>query len=197
LTRLPGNISINRQIQKRMGLEHFSLAYADLSDFKPFNDKYGFSRGDEVIKITGRLILNIVKNLQPQGTFVGHIGGDDFVFIMETERIEEACQEILKAFNQIIPTFYDSEDRECGGISSVDRHGITRFFPFIAIDIGVTGTDYRRFSHFGELTSAASEMKNHAKKTKGGSFCIDRRRHKPSAYSPYEPGLRSHKKPSA
>jgi GGDEF domain-containing protein len=75
LTRLPGNISINRELQERIAKNHdFSFGYADLDFFKPFNDRYGFSRGDEVIKITGRLILNIVKNKQPQGSFVGHVG---------------------------------------------------------------------------------------------------------------------------
>ncbi|MCG6537809.1 MAG: diguanylate cyclase, partial [Syntrophales bacterium LBB04] len=80
LTRLPGNISINRELQERIARnENFSFGYADLDFFKPFNDRYGFSRGDDVIKITGRLILNIVKNKQPQGSFVGHVGGDDFI----------------------------------------------------------------------------------------------------------------------
>ncbi|MDA8124632.1 MAG: diguanylate cyclase [Deltaproteobacteria bacterium] len=180
LTRLPGNISINRQIQERMERgEIFSFAYADLSDFKPFNDKYGFSRGDEVIKITGRLLLNIVKNRQPRGSFIGHIGGDDFVFIMEPALIEETCGDIIRAFDQIIPTVYDPEDREKGGIDSVDRRGVARFFPFVGLSIGVTGTGNRRFSHFGELTGAASEMKHFAKKTKGSSFSIDNRSNLP------------------
>ena len=176
LTRLPGNISINRQITERLErCEDFSFAYADLSDFKPFNDKYGFSRGDEVIKITGRLILNIVKNRQARGSFAGHIGGDDFVFIMEPGLIEEACRDIILAFDQIIPTVYDPEDREKGGIESVDRRGTARFFPFIGLSIGVTGTDMRHFSHFGELTGAASEMKSYAKKIKGSSYSMDKR----------------------
>lgn len=176
LTRLPGNISINRQIEERLGRsETFAFAYADLDYFKPFNDKYGFSCGDEVIKITGRLILNIVKNKQPQGSFIGHIGGDDFVFIMEPGLMEESCRDIIRAFDQIIPTIYDREDRERGGIHSVDRRGMARFFPFIGISIGVTGTSIRCFSHFGELTGAASEMKHYAKKTKGSSYTMDNR----------------------
>jgi len=176
LTRLPGNISINRQIEERLGRgEAFSFAYADLDYFKPFNDKYGFSRGDEVIKITGRIILNIVKSKQPRGSFVGHIGGDDFVFIMERDLMEGACIDIIRAFDQIVPTFYDAEDREKNGIESVARQGIFMFFPFTSISIGVTDTAIRRFSHFGELTGAASEMKCYAKKTKGSSYSVDRR----------------------
>jgi diguanylate cyclase (GGDEF)-like protein len=176
LTRLPGNISINRQIEDRLARgEIFAFAYADLDYFKPFNDKYGFSRGDEVIKITGRLILNIVKSRQPRGSFIGHIGGDDFVFIMEKELIEEACTDIIRAFDKIIPTLYEPEDREKSGIISVARQGTTMFFPFTSVSIGVTNTSIRCFSHFGELTGAASEMKHHAKKTKGSSFSVDKR----------------------
>ena len=176
LTRLPGNISINRQLSERLARgETFALAYADLSDFKPFNDKYGFGRGDEVLRITGRLILSIVKSRQPRGGFVGHIGGDDFVFIMAPALIEVACDELIRAFDGIVPTVYDPEDGGRGGIESVDRRGAARFFPFIAIAIGVAGTENRRFSHFGELTSAASEMKHFAKEVRGSSYRIDRR----------------------
>lgn len=176
LTRLPGNISINRQLEDRLSRgELFAFAYADLDFFKPFNDKYGFSRGDEVIKVTGRLILNIAKSMQPRGSFVGHIGGDDFVFIMDAGLIEGACREIIRAFDQIIPTLYDQEDRDRGGVESVSRQGVAGFFPFIGISIGVTDTAGRGFSHFGELTGAASEMKHFAKKAKGSSYSIDRR----------------------
>jgi diguanylate cyclase (GGDEF)-like protein len=176
LTRLPGNISINRQVEDRLQRgEIFAFAYADLDYFKPFNDKYGFSRGDEVIKITARIIRSVVKSKQPQGSFVGHIGGDDFVFIMDAGLIEGACQDIIHAFDQIIPTVYDPEDREKGGVESVSRQGIAGFFPFICISIGVTDTAARSFSHFGELTGAASEMKNFAKKIKGSSYSVDRR----------------------
>ncbi|HNS55395.1 MAG TPA: diguanylate cyclase, partial [Syntrophales bacterium] len=86
LTRLPGNISINREIQERLDRgEAFALAWADLDQFKPLNDKYGFSRGDDIIRITGRLILGAVKDKQRERSFVGHIGGDDFVYIMSPE----------------------------------------------------------------------------------------------------------------
>ncbi|HPP06908.1 MAG TPA: diguanylate cyclase, partial [Syntrophorhabdaceae bacterium] len=130
LTRLPGNISINRQIQNRLdsGII-FAVAYADLDYFKPYNDYYGFSRGDEVIKMTGRVILNTVKHNQPEGSFVGHIGGDDFIYIMDVDKIEEATQSIISSFNTIILTFYEESDREKGFIISVDREGNERTYP--------------------------------------------------------------------
>ena len=176
LTRLPGNIAINKQVQARLDDgQQFSLAYADLDHFKPFNDYYGFSRGDEVLRMAGRLITNTVKGKQPEGSFVGHIGGDDFVFIMDPALVEEAAGEIIDAFDRIVPTFYDAEDREAGSIESHDRQGAVRSFPIITISIGIAHNKYKSFSHYGELTEIASEMKAHAKHHKASCFRIDRR----------------------
>ncbi len=177
LTRLPGNISINRQIQNRLDkAEVFSLAYADLDHFKPFNDHYGFGRGDEVIKMTGRLIQNTVKMKQPDDSFVGHIGGDDFIFIVSADVADAVGQEIVETFDQLIPNFYDKEDQDRGFIQSKDRQGNVRAFPVITLSIGITGTRYRKFSHYGEMIQAVSEMKQHAKRFKGSCCKIDKRR---------------------
>jgi diguanylate cyclase (GGDEF)-like protein len=177
LTRLPGNIAITRQITGRLDKgEIFSLSYADLDYFKPFNDKYGFSRGDEVLKMMGRLVLNIVKNRQPVNSFAGHIGGDDFTFIMEPDLAAETALEIMDTFDRIIPTFYDPEDRVRGFIESVDREGNKRTFPIMGISIGSADNVERHFSHYGEFTELVSEMKKYAKDSSGSSFKQDKRR---------------------
>jgi len=179
LTRLPGNISINRAIQERLDKNiDFAFGYADLDYFKPFNDRYGFSRGDEVIKITGRLILGIVKALQPQGSFVGHVGGDDFVFIIDIDLVEEAAAEIIKAFDSLVIGCYDPEDLTKGFIKSVDRKGKASQFPIMGISIGITETHCRNFSHYGEVTQPAAEMKKFAKQFPGSCFKSDRRQDK-------------------
>jgi diguanylate cyclase (GGDEF)-like protein len=180
LTRLPGNISINKQIQSRLDSgKIFALAYGDLDHFKPFNDYYGFSRGDEVIKMTARLVLNSVKSAQPKNSFVGHIGGDDFVFIMDVNLIEEASEGIIVAFDSIISTFYNGDDRERGSIQSLDRQGNVKRFPVITISIGITHNRYRVFSHYGELTEIASLMKSHAKHHRGSCCRMDKRQNLP------------------
>lgn len=177
LTRLPGNISINYQIQERLDRrEQFVLAYADLDYFKPFNDKYGFGRGDEVIKITGRIITNAVKNLQPRGSFVGHIGGDDFVYIMQPSLAEQAAQDIIATFDKIIPTFYDKEDRSKGGLESIDRNDNATFFPIITVSIGIAGTTGKKFDHYGALTQLASEITHYAKRSRASCYHSDMRR---------------------
>jgi diguanylate cyclase (GGDEF)-like protein len=176
LTRLPGNISINKQIQNRLDAKDiFALAYLDIDNFKPFNDKYGFSRGDEVIKIAGRLILNIVKNKQAQYSFIGHIGGDDFIYIMDVDFVEETSADIIDAFNKIIQTFYDPEDREKGCIQSIDRQGNIKIFSFMTVSIGIASNKHCNFVHYGEITEIASRMKTLAKRSKGGNFKMDRR----------------------
>lgn len=176
LTRLPGNISINRAIQELIEKNAvFAVGYADLDNFKPFNDHYGFTRGDEVIKMTGRLILNIVKNKQPSGSFVGHIGGDDFIFIMDADLIDAAASEIVTTFDRIISTFYDAADKTAG-IVALDRQGNAKSFPVMSLSIGITTNRNREFSHYGEVAEAASEMKVYAKRTKGSCFKTDKRR---------------------
>lgn len=177
LTGLPGNIQITKQIQKRLDAgEHFGLAYADLDYFKPYNDRYGFSRGDEVLKMLGRLIRNTVKERQPHGSFIGHIGGDDIVFIMECESIEEAAVRITAYFDEIIPTFYDVEDRTRGVIESTDREGQKKVFPLISLSIGIACNRSRLFDHYGQMAEVASEMKKYAKTASGSCVRMDKRR---------------------
>lgn len=177
LTKLPGNITIIKEIQKRIDDNvPFALSYADIDFFKPFNDKYGFSRGDEVIRLLGRLLTNIVKMHSPDEGFVGHVGGDDFVFIIPPEKIESVCEELIRHFDSIIPGFYDATEREKGFIEATDREGNKKVFPFLSLSIGVAHNRYRRFSHYGQASEIATELKVYAKKFPGSCYKIDRRR---------------------
>jgi diguanylate cyclase (GGDEF)-like protein len=153
-----------------------ALGYADIDNFKPFNDIYGFSRGDDVIRMTGRIIFNIVKQRQPEKSFVGHIGGDDFIFVVDPGVAEGAASEIIRSFDQIVPLFYNERERTNGTIEATDRHGHRRTFPVMALSIGITSNEYRPFTHFGEISTVATELKQFAKKEKGSCFKIDRRR---------------------
>ncbi|HMK59642.1 MAG TPA: GGDEF domain-containing protein [Dissulfurispiraceae bacterium] len=177
LTRLPGNITITKQIQERLDKgEIFAVGYADIDFFKPFNDKYGFSRGDEVIKMVGRLIRNIVKEKQPAGSFVGHVGGDDFIFIMGFDLIEATSGRITEYFDKLVPTFYDAADRESGFIASIDREGNKKMFPIMTLSIGIGHTKFRNFSHYSEIGQIASELKHASKAVTGSCYMMDRRR---------------------
>jgi diguanylate cyclase (GGDEF)-like protein len=176
LTRLPGNITIIEEIQRRIDSRNtFALAYADIDNFKPFNDRYGFSRGDEVIRMTARLITNINKATSPSGGFIGHIGGDDFIFILPVDTVEKACSELISKFDEIIPSFYDPSDRERGFIESTNREGKVRKFTFLTLSIGIAHDTHRKFTHYGQVSEIAAEMKKYAKTFAGSCYRIDRR----------------------
>ena len=177
LTRLPGNTTIIQRIQEMVDAkQEFALAYADLDHFKSFNDKYGFSRGDEALLMTARVIVNTIRGYRGQYSFVGHVGGDDFVFILPKELVEDACKAVIKSFDDIVPNFYDPEDVERGGIVSKDRQGNVCTFPIMAISIAVVVNHNAKLKHFGEASQIASALKKKAKQETGSSYVIDKRK---------------------
>ena len=179
LSKLPGNTSIIQRIQDLIDKhENFGLAYCDLDYFKSYNDKYGFSRGDEVLMMAARLIVNTVKTYQSRGRFrpfVGHIGGDDFVFILPGELVEGACQQVIRAFDAIVPKFYDEVDRKRGSIDSIDRKGFAQSFPIMAVSIAVVFNHGGKLKHYGEVSSIAMELKKKAKENPKSSYVLDQR----------------------
>ncbi|MFV0421746.1 diguanylate cyclase domain-containing protein [Oleidesulfovibrio sp.] len=177
LTRLPGNTSIIHFIQEQIDRKaDFAFGYADLDHFKSFNDKYGFSRGDEALMMTARIIVNIIKSYTGTVSFVGHVGGDDFVFGLPLDLIEGACQRIVTSFDSIVPHFYDEKDREQGGIVSTDRRGEIQSFPLMAISIAVVVNVNGKLEHFGEVSAIASTLKKKAKEDPRSNYVMDRRR---------------------
>ena len=176
LTGLPGNTSIIRRTQGLIDTRHdFALGFCDLDFFKSFNDKYGFSRGDEVLMMTSRIIVNSVKALSLEFSFVGHVGGDDFVFIVPCEAAETACQKIIASFDGIVPQFYDEEDRRRGGIVSTDRQGVLRAFPLMALSIAVVVNQGGSLRHYGEASQSLTNLKKKAKETPRSNYIFDRR----------------------
>lgn len=176
LTKLPGNTSIIGRIQDLIDRrDDFALAYCDLDYFKSFNDKYGFSRGDEVLMMTARVIVNTIRGFTGIKTFVGHVGGDDFVFITPASVAEEACQRVVSAFDGIVPHFYDAEDRERECIVSTDRQGEVRTFPLMALSIAVVFNTGGRLKHYGEASAIAMGLKKKAKENPKSCYVLDRR----------------------
>ncbi|TVR01393.1 MAG: GGDEF domain-containing protein [Desulfovibrionales bacterium] len=176
LTKLPGNTSIIQRIQDLIDRrDPFALAYVDLDHFKSFNDKYGFSRGDEVLMMTARVIVNTIRSFAGKLSFVGHVGGDDFVFILTPDVVEFACQRIVESFDSIVPHFYDQDDQECGYILSTDRKGALQRFAMMSVSIAVVFNVDGRLKHFGEASQIAMNLKKKAKSIPGSSYVLDRR----------------------
>lgn len=176
LTRLPGNIAIEQVLKEKMDHgEKFALCYVDLDDFKAYNDRYGYARGSELIKLTGEILYRSKDENGDPGDFVGHIGGDDFVLVTSPENVESVCKAIIAAFDGAVPDYYDQEDRDCGYIEGTDRYGVTRRFPLMSISIAVVTDVKRNFKSPLEIAQVATEIKEYVKSLPGSNYLIDRR----------------------
>jgi len=174
-TRLPGTAQIERDLAERMSTGgSFAVCYADLDHFKEFNDRYGYHCGDSVIYLTSRILRDVVRALAPGG-FVGHIGGDDFIFNVPIEYLEIVCDEIIQLFDELIPYQYTQEDRKAGYFLGKDRRGTVHRIPLMTLSIGVVTNFLQDFSHTAQVNELAAEMKSYAKTLPGSVYVVDRR----------------------
>ena len=174
-TRLPGTGQIERDFTSRMAQgTHFAVCYADLDHFKEFNDRYGYNLGDSVIYLTSRILRDVVRSLSPGG-FVGHIGGDDFIFNVPLNRLEVVCDEVIQLFDELIPYQYTVEDRRAGYFLGKDRRGTVHRIPLMTLSIGVVTNFIQKFSHTAQVSELAAEMKTYAKTLPGSVYVVDRR----------------------
>ena len=179
LTNLPGNFQIAEELQRRLTSPRapWALAYADLDNFKPFNDKYGFMRGDLAIRYTSQVLLDALGEVPEEETFIGHVGGDDFVVIMSpADYVEVFCRQVCERFDAGIRQYYDPEDASAGYIDVADRQQEVHRFPLLSISIGVAWNRLRKITSHFEAAAIAAEMKAYAKRIGGSSYAIDRRR---------------------
>jgi GGDEF domain-containing protein len=182
-TRLPGTAQIELDITERIRSGAlFAVCYADLDYFKEFNDRYGYNHGDSVIGLLSRILRDVVRGYAPTG-FVGHIGGDDFIFNVPLATFEGCCEEILSIFDELIPYQYSEEDRAHGFFVARDRRGIIHEIPIMTLSIGVVTNRKRNFSHPARVSELATEMKAYAKSLPGSVYAVDRRSDDPAATS--------------
>lgn len=175
-TRLPGTAQIKRDMVERLRRgETFAVCYADLDHFKEFNDRYGYNEGDGVILLLSRILRDIVRAHAPSG-FVGHIGGDDFIFNVPIDSLRVCCREVLEVFDELIPYQYVEEDRNAGHFLGKDRRGNVHRVPLMTLSIGVVTNQHRRFTHTARISELATEMKAYAKTLDGSVYAVDRRR---------------------
>ena len=168
LTFLPGNIPISDHINRLLHKgTPFITAYCDLNNFKPFNDQYGYWRGDEMIRLAAQVITDCSN---PQRDFVGHVGGDDFVVIFQSPDWLARCRQIVDSFNEKALALYDAKDRQ--GIEAEDRHGVKRFFPCTAMSIGVVQTTASDYHDADDVANAAAGAKRIAKAEHKGIYVL-------------------------
>ena len=175
-TRLPGTNEIEAEITRRLsGSALFAVCYADLDHFKEFNDRYSYYDGDRVIRILSMMLHDVVKGVSGEQGFVGHIGGDDFIFIIPVHDVTEVCGEIVSIFDDLIPYQYSEQDRRAGYFFGKDRRGQLHRVPLMTVSIGVVTNERRHFTHASQVSELATEMKSYAKTLTGSVFSIDRR----------------------
>ncbi|HEY6826587.1 MAG TPA: diguanylate cyclase, partial [Gemmatimonadaceae bacterium] len=175
-TRLPGTNEIEREIRRRLDADAvFAVCYADLDHFKEFNDRYSYYEGDRVIRMLARILHDVVKGICGTAGFVGHIGGDDFLFIIPLDAVGEVCEEIVSIFDALVPYQYSEQDRRAGYYFGKDRRGQLHRVPLMTLSIGIVTNEKRHFTHAAQVSALATEMKSYAKTLPGSVFSIDRR----------------------
>lgn len=173
LTMLPGNVPINEHIEQLLHAgTPFYACYCDLDNFKPYNDVYSYRHGDEMIQLAGRILS---WACDPKLDFIGHIGGDDFIMLMQSRDFQTRCKQALRSFEQAASLLFKPEHLASGGYTSEDRHNQVIFHPLVSLSIGASHiTADRYFSHY-EVSAAATAAKKMAKGITGNSLFIDPR----------------------
>ncbi|HEX4620708.1 MAG TPA: response regulator, partial [Myxococcaceae bacterium] len=169
-TQLPGSAAIEREVLRRLqARQPFAFCYLDLDNLKAFNDYYGYAKADGVIRQTGDLLREIISQEGRPDDFLGHVAGDDFVFVTDPSSVDRVCQRAIESFDRIIPLYYDRTDRERGHIDAEDRFGQRRQFPVMSVSIVAVMSDGVSTGH-AELARVAAEMKKRAKAIQGSVY---------------------------
>lgn len=177
LTHLPGNFAIERVIRGKIeSRQKFSVIYIDINHFKSFNDKYGFEKGDDVIRQTAKILLQTAAETTKEGEcFVGHIGGDDFIAVTPVDKEEIFARKFLFEFDRIIPTYYNEKDQERRGIRTKNRQGKLATFPLMSCSAAACNNSYRDYKSLSEISADAAELKAFLKMQTGSQYLRDRR----------------------
>lgn len=189
-TRLPGTREIEAELARRVASgDRFAACYADLDYFKEFNDRYGYYHGDQVIRLLARILHDVVKGLCGEDGFVGHIGGDDFLYALSVASMPRVCDEVIRVFDELIPLQYSEQDRRMGYFFGKDRRGQLHRVPLMTLSVGVVTNQRRHFTQAVEVSELATEMKSYAKTLPGSVWAVDRRRDEPSTVVSVHTGL--------
>lgn len=172
LSGLPGNVAIEKEIETRLAsARRFALIYADLDNFKSYNDTYGFKNGDRIILLLARILAWAIRRHGRKGDLVGHIGGDDFVCITTPELASRVCKGITRCFGRLVRHCYSAEDRERGWIMARGRDGVERNFPLVSVSLAVL--DCGMENNLLEIGERAAHVKHLAKAIAGNAYVLE------------------------
>jgi len=177
LTGLPGNAQIEIELKRRLASKKvFAVLYADLDNFKAYNDKYGFMNGDEVIKFTANCLREAIQEDGIKGDFLGHIGGDDYVAIVDFTNARKIGRNVIKRFTNGIGEYYSEEDIENGYIRIPNRKGKMEKYPLMTITVAMISNKYKKYNSVLELGEDGAQVKKKAKTIPGSTFLENRRK---------------------
>lgn len=190
LSRLPGHFTVMQVAQQRIDAGRpFAYAHIDIDNFRAFNDRYGFERGDQVIRMAARVLANTVRAFGDARAFVGHLGGDDFVLMANPLWLKAVSRQLIAQFDVLAPTFYDDAERLAGWIQAPDRQGRAVRHPLMTLSIAAVCSTSHSFTHYGQYAAAADEVKKKVKRLAGSNFLLDRRCSKAADSAPEEISL--------
>ncbi len=173
LTLLPGNVPINEHIGRLLQANTpFVACYCDLDHFKPFNDTYGYRKGDEMIQLTGRVLS---WACDPKLDFIGHVGGDDFILLMQSRDWQTRCEQALRSFEQAASLMFSEDHLSAGGYTSEGRDGTVKFHPLSSLSIGAIRVGAGQYPSHHEVSAAMTDAKKMAKKIQGNSIFVEQR----------------------
>lgn len=177
LTRLPGNVSINKELESKISNKSdFAMLYIDIDNFKALNDYYGFQKGDDIIKKTAHILIDAIGQEGTVHDFIGHVGGDDFVIIAPPDNAEKIAKKIINDFDLASTNFFEKKDKEKGYIETKGRDGQIHKFSFITISIGIISSVDKEFTHTAQINTLGAEMKTLAKKFSESKYILDKRK---------------------
>lgn len=176
LTGLPSGLRVEHAIADTLrSSAPWAILYLDFDHFKAYNDVYGPLRGNDMIRLLGRIATEMVRDLGNPSDFVGHIGGDDFIVITTPNKVETLCQHILRRWDQESRAYYSPEDAQRGTLIATDRQGQPQVYPLISVSIGVVTNVHHPIVTKEEFSRVAAEVKRQAKCIPGSSYYVDRR----------------------
>jgi diguanylate cyclase (GGDEF)-like protein len=177
LTGLPGNISIKSTVEKALdNNEMISVMYVDIDNFKTFNDYYGYARGDEIIKLLSRIIIEAEEKFGTHNDLIGHIGGDDFIIVTDSTQVKEMAQYLIDNFNEESYKHFDEKDVKRGYFETKDRQDeLKRYDVGLTLTIALVENWKGRYDQYLEITDTATELKKYGKSQGGNRYIVDKR----------------------
>src|SRR5258708_1971855 len=176
VTSLPDHFFIQQEIERRLeDATKIAVIYADLENFRRFNQKYGYARGDKVLKFLGMLMFEKARDFGNPLDFVGHLGSDDFIVLTTPDRYRQICAEVIKSFDRLVLQYYEKVDRDAGSIHIAGRKGEELTFPIMSLTMSVVTNERRDLSHFVQINDIANELKQYASTFKRSEMVVDRR----------------------